>query len=291
MKMSVAPQSTTAHHEHVGLPALDQQAHDPEADTHAQAPQGGQPPERRIRPAQRLVDVADPDGEQHPAPEHRDDQPVRHRPQPRVVHHVADPLRDVPEELDLSAAGCLPDLEAGDHHRGEDERERVEQEREGGGVVRERAVERDEGGDVLCCHPEAAEQGRRHRDRPVRRTEDEPVGLFESPLGDQEGDARVPGGEEEQRDRLVDEGDRVQHPELREEGDQRDEDGPGDVAGDHDRSPVPAVGHHAAHRSGEDRWDQPEDQHDRDGRLVLVRELIGGGDERERRHPVAQRGH
>ena len=235
------------------------------------------------------MDVGDPDGEQHPAAEHRQDQAVGERPQARARPDVAEPLDHVLHDLAVPPPPFLGEAEPRDHRGREDERGRVEEEREAVRVALEQVHEGKSAREVGHAGCQAAEQRRGDRDGPVRRRQDEAVGLGQGGLGDQLGDAGVSGREEEQGDRLVDEGDRVQQADVHERH-HRDQSGPGQVAGDHDRPSVETVGHDAAHRGGEDRGNEPQDQHGGDGRLVPVGEQEGRRDEGQRGHPVAQRG-
>ena len=187
------------------------------------------------------------------------------------------------------ASLSLGDLDARDHPCGDQERRRVEVERERERRRRHHAVERHGVLEVPPDDPQAAEQRRGERDRAIGRREHQPVREGERPLRRELRDARVARRQEQQRDALVDERDRV-HGADPEVGDQQDQAAPHQVARHHQHPAVELVGEQASHRCGEDRRDQPDHQ-DHGDLCGVVGQRGGQRDQCERRHPVAHTGH
>src|SRR5438034_554324 len=93
------------------------------------------------------------------------------------------------EELYLAASFLPLQLKPRDHCRGEDERGRVEEERERRGVMSKQMTERDPARDVGSDRPEAAEEKGRDGDGPVRRSQDQPIRFGQRSLRHEKGNA------------------------------------------------------------------------------------------------------
>ncbi|MCU1467661.1 MAG: hypothetical protein JWM72_3589 [Actinomycetia bacterium] len=178
----------------------------------------------------------------------------------------------------LGAEGHMP--ESRDHQCRDHERGRVEREDE-----RERPAE-----DVAAGERRDERVRRRaERNQPVRRTEDQTVGLLEVVLFDELRNQRVARRKEHQAGDLDVESPEVDPPQSAYQRDERDHHGPDEVHRDHRLALRPAGRGARGERSAEGGGQETQREHTAD-RGRRPRLLIDERDERERPHPIAERG-